>query len=330
MSKKTRKLTNKTGKLMKCDGQMLKKVIEAKGYKCHELSKMLRYCSDYLTTCCRTNKISDVAAKYLMDYKIFPQMYDLEGEIKVDQPEEVKIDKDDNLKKIAEKTIDRDSIYGPKRPEGAPDDVICAIPNPDKEAADKLKKMMDWLNRNAIYGIPNPDKEIEFGTPYGIVRSEKDLRNCIKRATDPKLPLWGSNLVVVRDSLEKACDNGLKYNVEDMRNDLLVYATKVNHPENWVFFVERLHLVNEGTPFIPTDQDIKRVLNEKYGKLEKGAKDVDYGYGPAPKNPSYYAAGHDIAKGVFKLMQASIDDLKHDREFKELIKQAVKEAYEEL
>ena len=187
MSKKTRNLTNKAGKLMKCDGQMLKKVIEAKGYKCHELSKMLRYCSDYLTTCCRTNKISDVAAKYLMDYKIFPQMYDLEGEIKVEEPKEVKIDKDE--KKYIES---------------------------DKKATDDLKKRMDWLNRNAIYGIP---------------------------------------------------------------------------------------------------------------------KGIDYGYGPAPKNTSYcsfYAAGHDIAKGVFKLMQATINDLKHDPEFKELIKQTVKEAYEEL
>jgi hypothetical protein len=217
MSKKTRKLTNKAGKLMKCDGQMLKKVIEAKGYKLYELSRMLRYCSDYLTSCCRQNQISDVAAKYLMDYKIFPQMYDLEGEIKVDEPKEVKIDKDDNLKKIAEKTIDRDSIYGTKRPEYAPDDVIWAIP---KEGPDHV-----------------------FG---------------------------------------------------------------------------------------PTAQEVKKVLNEKYGRLEKDAKGIDYGYGPAPKNPSYYAAGHDIAKGVFKLMQASIDDLKRDPEFKELIKQAVKEAYEEL
>jgi len=299
MSKKTRNLTNKVGKLMKCDGQMLKKVIEAKGYKCHELSKMLRYCSDYLTTCCRTNKISDVAAKYLMDYKIFPQMYDLEGEIKVDEPKEVKIDKDDNI--------------------NAPNDALSHC----------LKKRMDMINRNSTYGIPKPDKEIEFGTPYGVVRSEKDLRDCIKRATDPKIPLWGSNLVVVRDILEKACDNGLKYNVEDMRNDLLVYATKVNHPENWVFFVERLNLVNDNNS-AKTAQEIKKALNEKYGILEKGVKGIDYGYGPAPKNPSYYAAGHDIAKGVFKLMQAAMNDLKHDPEFKKLIKQAVKEAYEEL
>lgn len=324
MSKKTRNLTNKAGKLMKCDGQMLKKVIEAKGYKCHELSKMLRYCSDYLTTCCRTNKISDIAALYLMDYKIFPKMYGLEDVIKVDEPKEVKIDKDDNLKKIAEKTIDRDSIYGPKRPEGAPDDVICDIPDTDDALSHCLKKRMDMINRNSTYGIPKPDKEVEFGTPFGVVRSEKDLRNCIKQAT-PKTLLWGSNLVKVRDILETACDNGLKYNVEDMRNDLLVYATKVANPECWVRFVERLNLVND-----PTVQEIKRVLNEKYGKLEKGVEGIDRGYGPAPKNPSYYAAGHTIAKGLFQLMQTAMNDLKHDPEFKELIKQAVKEAYEEL
>lgn len=220
MSKKTRTKTNKAGKLMKCDGQMLKKVIEAKGYKCHELSKMLRYCSDYLTTCCRTNKISDVAAKYLMDYKIFPQMYDLEGEIKVDDivsPTEVKIDKDDSLKKISEKTIDGASIYRGQRPQGTPRDVV--ISRADMQAA-------------------NADV-----------------------------------------------------------------------------------------------QEVKKVLNEKYGKLEKGVKGIDYGYGPAPKNTgycSYYAAGHDIAKGVFKLMEVAMDDLKNDPEFKEMIKQAVKEAYEEL
>ena len=309
MSKKTRKLTNKAGKLMKCDGQMLKKVIEAKGYKLYELSRMLRYCSDYLTSCCRQNQISDVAAKYLMDYKIFPQMYDLEGEIKVEEPKEVKIDKDDNLKKISEKTINRDSIYGTKRPEYAPDDVICAI--------------------------PNPDKEVEFGTPYGIVRSEKNLRNYINQAIGPNSPNWGTNLIGVRDMLENACFNGMPYNLEDMRNDLLDFAANVDkYPEKWVDFVKRMSLQYEPdcrrSPFAPSAQEIKKVLNEKYGRPEKGVKGIDYGYGPAPKNPSYYAAGHDIAKGVFKLMQATINDLKHDPEFKELIKQTVKEAYEEL
>lgn len=306
MSKKTRTVSNKAGKLMKCDGQMLKKVIEAKGYKCHELSKMLRYCSDYLTTCCRTNKISDVAAKYLMDYKIFPQMYDLEGEIKVEEPKEVKIDKDE------QKCIES-----------------------DKKAADDLKKRMDYLNRNAIYGIPKPDKGIEFGTPYGIVRSERNLRNCIMQAIGPNSPNWGTNLIVVRDMLENACFNGMPYNLEDMRDDLLAFAANVDkYPEKWVDFVKRMSLQYEPdcrrSPFAPSAQEIKKVLNEKYGRPEKGVEGIDYGYGPAPKNPSYYAAGHDIAKGVFKLMQATINDLKRDPEFKKMIKQAVKEAYEEL
>lgn len=299
MSKKTRKLTNKAGKLMKCDGKMLKKVIEAKGYKCHELSKMLRYCSDYLTTCCRTNKISDVAAKYLMDYKIFPQMYDLEGEIKVEEPKEVKINKDE------QKYIES-----------------------DKKATDELQKKLDRINKISTYGC----SPVEFYTEYGVIRSEKDLRHCIKQTINPYSSYkWGYHLIQVREILEGACNNGLKYNVDDMRNDLLVYATKVkNNPENWVRFVEHLNLVNEGTPFTPTAQEVKKVLNEKYGRLEKGIEGIDYGYGPAPKNPSYYAAGHDIAKGVFKLMQATICDLKRDPEFKEMIKQAVKEAYEEL
>ena len=311
MSKKTRNLTNKAGELMKCDGQMLKKVIEAKGYKCNELSKMLRYCSDYLTTCCRTNKISDVAAKYLMDYKIFPQMYDLEGVIKVDEPKEVKIDKDE--KKYIES---------------------------DKKAADELRKKLDRINKNSTYGC----SPVEFYTEYGVIRSEKDLRHYIKQAINPYSSLniasiyhhsamteWGYRLIQVRDFLEEARNSGLTYNLEDMRNDLLVYATKVkNHPDNWIRFVEHLNLVNEGRPFTPTAQEIKKVLNEKYGNPKKDVECIDYGYGPAPKNPSYYAAGHDIAKGVFKLMQATMNDLKRDPEFKELIKQAVKEAYEEL
>lgn len=300
MSKKSFTMKNKkASKVYKCDGQLLRKIITDKGFMPTELSRMMDYCSDYLNSCTRKNKISDVCVKKLMGYRIFPQMYGVEGEIKVDEPKEVKIDKDDNL--------------------NAHDDALSRC----------LKKRMDMINRNSTYGIPKPDKEIEFGTPYGVVCSEKDLRDCIKRVTDPKLPLWGSNLVVVRDMLEKACNNGLKYNVEDMRDDLLVYATKVNHPENWVFFVERLNLVNDNNS-AKTTQEIKKVLNEKYGNPEKGVEGIDYGYGPAPENPSYYAAGHDIAKGVFKLMQATICDLKRDPEFKELIKQAVKEAYEEL
>lgn len=300
MSKKSFTMKNKkASKVYKCDGQLLRKIITDKGFMPTELSRMMDYCSDYLNSCTRKNKISDVCVKKLMGYRIFPQMYGVEGEIKVDEPKEVKIDKDDNL--------------------NAHDDALSRC----------LKKRMDMINRNSTYGIPKPDKEIEFGTPYGVVCSEKDLRDCIKRVTDPKLPLWGSNLVVVRDMLEKACNNGLKYNVEDMRDDLLVYATKVNHPENWVFFVERLNLVNDNNS-AKTTQEIKKVLNEKYGLEALGLNGDD----PlAPKNTSYcsfYAAGHTIAKGFYQLMQAAMDDLKHDREFKEMIKQAVKEAYEEL
>lgn len=206
MSKKTRTVSNKAGKLMKCDGQMLKKVIEAKGYKCHELSKMLRYCSDYLTTCCRTNKISDVAAKHLMDYKIFPQMYDLEGEIEtiyIASPTEVKIDKD------------------------------------DKETADKLNKRMDMINSDSVYGMFKSDKEA-------------------------------------------------------------------------------------------LAQEAKEILNRRYGNPEKGVKGIDYGYGPTPKYTSYANAGHKITEGLFRFMRVAMNDLKRDPEFKEMIKQAVKEAYEEL
>lgn len=221
MSKKTRNLTNKAGKLMKCDGQMLKKVIEAKGYKCHELSKMLRYCSDYLTTCCRTNKISDVAAKYLMDYKIFPKMYDLEGEIKVGEPKEVKIDKD------------------------------------DKEAADKLNKRMDMINSNSVYGMFKSDKE-------ALAQEIKEILN--RR-----------------------------------------YGTLENVDDSY--------------------KSTKEVLNEKYWKLNK---DTKFGYGHVPSNPGYTYAGHEITWGFSHLMHAVMDDLKRDPEFKELIKQAVKEAYEEL
>ena len=302
MSKKTRTVSNKAGKLMKCDGQMLKKVIEAKGYKLYELSRMLRYCSDYLTSCCRTNKISDVAAKYLMDYKIFPQMYDLEGEIKIDEPKEVKIDKDE--KKYIES---------------------------DKKATDDLKERMDRINENSTYGIPKPDKEIQFCTRYGVVRSEKDLRDCIKRATDPKAPLWGSNLVEVRDILEKACGNGLKYNVEDMRNDLLVYATKVNHPENWVFFVERLNLVNEGSPFDPTAQEIKKVLNEKYGEKRPGRYPYAASNVISDAKENLYSDGSDmLSLGLKHFFKGIMREIKNDPEIKAIIKQAVKEAYEEL
>lgn len=204
MSKKSFTMKNKkASKVYKCDGQLLRKIITDKGFMPTELSRMMDYCSDYLNSCTRKNKISDVCVKKLMGYRIFPQMYGVEGEIKVDEPKEVKIDKD------------------------------------DKETADKLNKRMDMINSNSVYGMFKSNKEA-------------------------------------------------------------------------------------------LAQEAKEILNRRYGRLEKGVEGIDYGYGPAPKNPSYYAAGHTIAKGLFQLMQAAMDDLKHDREFKEMIKQAVKEAYEEL
>lgn len=281
MSKKTRKLTNKAGKLMKCDGQMLKKVIEAKGYKCHELSKMLRYCSDYLTTCCRTNKISDVAAKYLMDYKIFPQMYDLEGEIKVGDivsPTEVKIDKDDN------------STYS---------------------------------------------KDTDIFLRYGAIRSEKDLRRWIKRAIYPDptgiMKNSGMKLIDVYDLLEKARTNGISYDISDMRNDILVYANNVyNHPEKWIIFANNLNLKYNpaaqekngsvmdslsGKDFdgdmvcINVAQEIKKKINDTYGT------DSDV---------------HMLILGLKYFFKGMMREAKNDPEIKAMIKQAVKEAYEEL
>jgi hypothetical protein len=220
-----------------------------------------------------------------------------------------------------------------------------------------LRKKMDFINRNSTYGIPNPDKEVEFGTPYGIVRSEKNLRNYVKQAIGPKTPNWGTNLIGVRDVLENACFNGMPYNLEDMRNDLLTFAANVDkYPEKWVDFVKRMSLQYEPdrkrSPFGPTAQEVKKVLNEKYGRLEKDDdrykstkevlnekywklnKDTKFGYGHVPSNPGYTYAGHEITWGLSYLMHAVMDDVKNsiktDPEFKELIKQAVKEAYEEL
>lgn len=330
MSKKSFTMKNKkASKVYKCDGQLLRKIITDKGFMPTELSRMMDYCSDYLNSCTRKNKISDVCVKKLMGYRIFPQMYGVEGEIKVDEPEEVKIDKDDNS--IYHYGI-KGTKWGVRRYQNedgsAPNDALSHC----------LKKRMDMINRNSTYGIPKPDKEVEFGTPYGIVRSERNLRNYIMQAIGPNSPNWGTNLIGVRDMLENACFNGMPYDLEDMRNDLLSFAANVDkYPEKWVDFVRRMSLQYEPdrkrTPFEPTAQEIKKVLNEKYGTLEKGVKGIDYDYGSAPKNPSYcsfYAAGHTIAKGFYQLMYAAMNDLKHDPEFKEMIKQAVKEAYEEL
>lgn len=304
MSKKTRNLTNKAGKLMKCDGKMLKKVIEAKGYKCHELSKMLRYCSDYLTTCCRTNKISDVAAKYLMDYKIFPQMYDLEGEIKVDEPKEVKIDKDDNL--------------------NAHDDALSRC----------LKKRMDMINRNSTYGIPKSDKDVELETGLWEIHSEKDLRDCIKRAISPNGPMPKSclHLMDVSQLLKRARVNRVSYDVEDMRHDLLVYASNISaNPGAWVEFVRHLSLrYNSYSRYSAQENrdhvsEAKEILNEMYG-----ARNAYSGDCYTSDIDRHVNASRQIAAGLYHLIHAAMDDLKRDPEFKELIKQAVKEAYEEL
>lgn len=82
MGKKSFVVKNKKAtKLLKCDGQLLKKILIDKGFIPTDLSRMMDYCPDYLNRCIRRNEISDVCAKKLIDYKIFPRMYNVEGDI---------------------------------------------------------------------------------------------------------------------------------------------------------------------------------------------------------------------------------------------------------
>lgn len=76
----TRQLKNGRSKLVKCDGQVLKTIILAKGFKPFELAMLMGYDRTYFNKCIRTNTIGVKAVEKLTEYKILPSMYDAELE----------------------------------------------------------------------------------------------------------------------------------------------------------------------------------------------------------------------------------------------------------
>ena len=75
-----KELKNGRSKLVKCDGQVLKTIIMAKGFKPFELALLMGYDRTYFNKCIRTNTIGVKAVEKLTEYKILPSMYDAELE----------------------------------------------------------------------------------------------------------------------------------------------------------------------------------------------------------------------------------------------------------
>lgn len=75
-----KELKNGRSKLVKCDGQVLKTIIMAKGFKPFELAMLMGYDRTYFNKCIRTNTIGVKAVEKLTEYKILPSMYDAELE----------------------------------------------------------------------------------------------------------------------------------------------------------------------------------------------------------------------------------------------------------
>lgn len=75
-----KELKNGRSKLVKCDGQVLKTIILAKGFKPFELATLMGYDRTYFNKCIRTNTIGVKAVEKLTEYKILPSMYDAELE----------------------------------------------------------------------------------------------------------------------------------------------------------------------------------------------------------------------------------------------------------
>lgn len=75
-----KELKNGRSKLVKCDGQVLKTIIVAKGFKPFELATLMGYDRTYFNKCIRTNTIGVKAVEKLTEYKILPSMYDAELE----------------------------------------------------------------------------------------------------------------------------------------------------------------------------------------------------------------------------------------------------------
>lgn len=75
-----KELKNGRSKLVKCDGQVLKTIILAKGFKPFELGMLMGYDRTYFNKCIRTNTIGVKAVEKLKEYKILPSMYDADME----------------------------------------------------------------------------------------------------------------------------------------------------------------------------------------------------------------------------------------------------------
>lgn len=143
MSKKSFTMKNGRSVLMKCDGQILRKIIVNKGFVVADLSRMMGYCGDYLNKCCRDNTISEKCVKLLMDYKIFPAMYGVEGfkmDIEPVDRNKASLDVEVEKRLDARNKNDDGMVYI-----GKPREIKIDY---NKACSDRLKKRMDMLNAN--------------------------------------------------------------------------------------------------------------------------------------------------------------------------------------
>lgn len=124
-----KELKNGRSKLVKCDGQVLKTIILAKGFKPFELGMLMGYDRTYFNKCIRTNTIGVKAVEKLREYKIMPAMYDADMETTVKSKDPVT---------VAEVF---DSL-----PEKAKEEVYEQA----EQTVDEANNKKDWLNYDSV------------------------------------------------------------------------------------------------------------------------------------------------------------------------------------
>ena len=123
----------------------------------------------------------------------------------------------------------------------------------------KLTKCNDLPIKTISSGLPTKGEKKMVGA--NVIKSEKGLRQMVKRNMNKEFhPGTKPSVDFIYKILEDAYDNGMKYDLSDMKNEIYAFAANsTNQSEYCIKLVQQMHFKSE-EPSVPVDSDSDTII----------------------------------------------------------------------